>query len=183
MKEIKRYIPLALGYLLCVLLSRYDIAGKLWFVNLMILLVGTYFIIKPLRPRLEEEAKLISGGADLIGFFLGTAVPVALIAVFFIVGYAGTFQSDVGTLGDTLLAALVNGLLSLLMPLMAFVFVTLVVMVPLGALLSCLLHYDAQFSTELMLAGWEFLLLCYLCGVVDIWRIMDVLSNILDLIK
>ena len=149
----------------------------------ILLLVGTYFIVKPLKPKLEEEAKGISGGADLIGFFLSAAVPVALIVGFFIVGYTGTFHSAVGTLGYTLFSALGNGLLFLFMPLMAFFFVTLVVMVPLGAFLSWLLNYDAKFSIELMLSGWEFLLLCYLCGVVDIFRIMDFISDMIDLIR
>lgn len=112
-----------------------------------------------------------------------TAVPVAIVGVLFFVGYTGSFRSDFGTLGDTFLSALGNGLVMLFLVAILGTFTAFVVMVPLGAALSSLLGYDGKFGVNMMLAGWYFLGLCYLCGVVDLFAAFKFVVSLWESIR
>ena len=171
--------------ILCVAISKYDISGSFWWVNLVIFLGGTYLILRDFKPELNKEIEHLKNQgttSDFIASFLLSAVAIAVIVGMFYIGYTGNFSSDLGYMGDTFMSCIFSAALVVFGCFMLAAILTFVLFVPLGAFVSWISDYSSQFPMLLFINGCAFIILSYICGLVDIWKIVKTVSYIFDVL-
>jgi len=173
----KRGIYAAVYFFACAL-TVWDVENKFWIAPLIVWAAGTYLLYKRLNPIIEEEIALLKqsdNSSDFICAFVSGAVVFAFTIFLLIVGFSGRFDFNIAE-GVSFLYIAINGLVILF----GFVMILFGVYFLLALGVSLLLgnNEHSNFGAKLLPFAVYFILLSYCCGIIDIVKLIDIISKI-----
>lgn len=187
MKKWRKQIAFCAAYISSCAFSYYDTNNKFWFAPLLVWIFGAYWILKDLKPDIYKEIESLKNSTnnnDFICAFISSSISFAVLITLFAMGFTGSFRFELGSYGDSFIESILNGLFSLFGFSMILFFLWLVFSVVVGSLLSSLFSEEhAMFGAKILLRVLEFLLISYICGVIDMARIIRSVSSVLDFVN